>query len=277
MRKTAIIGVLAIGLLATGAQGAIWCYEMAEDLAVPQTNGSPAWLQSGDGYGDLAAGDFNLPEDAGRNKSGDPETCNAVYSRFSDTGSNGNDGYEMGLDEPAFTVDMCVHGEEVTAGSCPKSMGVRDSTLNGRGISIEPLAGGNSLRMRFFDGAGGMHGDVQLADQATGCVWRGARLSLPGDGICYVYDLGACAQPPYPLVAQVPMGGSGPGISGQGVHVNSLSGGLCMNSKWIADCLCIDTVRALGADDPAMCCCIPEPASLALLALGLVPVLRRRR
>ena len=280
-----VLGGIAVCMFATVANADILSYEMDKSLDDASYASDPfQWVKHGDGYGDLVAGDFNPPEDAGYNKIGQGNDPTAVSSRFSDTGSYGNDdwgisGFAQSPGSTGWTVDMRAWGEENTEGATARRSGGMSNASNaGRRIRIEPRnAANDSLRIVFVSAGPVATFYIDPTPDATNpTLFHMIRFVLPNDGSgIYLYDLERWDAATGWLLVGVctDIGGTHSAPGAGGLTLNAASGGQVTNSKFSADWVRIDTENALGAMDPIL----PEPVTLALLGLGALPMLRRRR
>ncbi len=285
------IGILACAVLSGTASAAVVTWDMGVAL-----DGAQTWAMTkvGDGYGDVAAGDFPPTGNAGINSS---EL--GPYSRLVDSGSYGNDGFVMqnSVSTPisaTYTIDLIVRGER-KVNSTGRSAGIRVGTATGTasaGIGIEPgsawgdvpeVTGGNSLWITIRNGAYVPYGFLfTRTNEYEGEAWRAIRLVSPGDNTLLVYDFvdgsgtGTLAGTAGP--GSWPGGGAGAELSALGFHLNSLSGGTVMSSGFSLLGLALNTDTALDGSAPYMLGVVPEPASVLLLTMfGGLALIRRRR
>lgn len=282
-----LVGILVCAMLAGTASAAVITWDMGVDLA------SQGMTKSEDGYGDIAAGDFNPPTNAGINATS-IGTYDA-YSRFVDTGSNGNDGftYQNGVNgsvAQTFTIDAILWGERAvnsTGRSASIRVGNNGGTASGQ-LGIEPGSawgnvpgltdpGGNSLWITIRNGGFVPFGFL-FTQTTTAHGWRAIRLVSPGDGSLLVYDFGE-GSGTGTLVGTVPAGSmpAGASVSALGFSLNSISGGTVTSSGFSALGLAMDNAQALGANDAYLLPAVPEPASMLLLAAFSGLALLRRR
>jgi len=283
------IGVLAGAMFCGVASAAVVTWDMGVDL-----NGAQTWAMTkvGDGYGDVAAGDFNPPTNAGVNSIA--QGPYNAFSRFVDSGSYGNDGFVMKNTAgtpigQTFTIDMIVKGERQLNGS-GRSMGLRvgnsGATISA-GVGIEPgtvfnpAFDGNALWMTCRNGGYIPHGALFLKT-TDAFEWRAVRITANGNGTVTLYDFlyGAAD-----YVGTVPEGGNwttmpagaGGELDALGFHLNSLSGGTVTFSGFSLLGLAMNTDAALDGATPFMLAAIPEPTSLLLVLFGGLTLIRRRR
>jgi len=284
--------VLACAMFCGWASAAVIVWNMGEQL---NDAGKQTWAMTkvGDGYGDIGAGDFNPPTNAGVNPI--VQGPYTAFSRFVDSGSYGNDGFVMKntVGTPigqTFTIDMIVKGER-KLNSTGRSMGLRvgnsGATISA-GVGIEPgtvfnpAFDGNALWMTCRNGAYIPHGALFLKT-TDAFEWRAVRITANGNGTVTLYDFlyGAAG-----YVGTVPEGGywtnlpagAGGELDALGFHLNSLSGGTVTWSGFSLLGLAMNTDTALDGTTPFMLAAIPEPASLLLFALfGGLTLIRRRR
>src|SRR4051812_26188842 len=143
-----------VSLFSGAVSGAVLTFEMT---VAPDAESTPM-TKVGDGFGDLAAGDFGAPLNAGLQGDG--------TARLVDSGNNGQDGYSVnniGGGAGTFTIDMKVRANNTVqpgAGNDIRSMGVSDGT-NQRGIRIEPAG------MTLVNGTGPVAGGAASVDLST--------------------------------------------------------------------------------------------------------------
>jgi len=155
--------------------------------------------------------------------------------------------------------------DTVIGSSTKRSMSVYDGA-NGRGIRIEKSG------LTLVDGGGGDKGKAAVDISAYHMI----RVAVSG-GNANIYDLESTPGAWTLLVGPIALGGSGFASETQvaegGISVNSLGGGSTSNSDFELDWLRLD----VGTDRGATGAIIPEPAALALMLVGGLPLLRRRR
>jgi MYXO-CTERM domain-containing protein len=175
-----------------------------------------------------------------------------------------NSGFVLGGFGPGFTLDVRVKVlENVTQGG-GKSMSILDSTGNGRGIKLRTDG------LELVNGSGVVRGYGY-----DGSQWQILRFSLSGNGTVdpYLWDAGSST---FIALGNQGLGGSGFNVQGQpagAIGIGSLAGSSTQSGKFLIDWAYVDTNVARGGTPPPM----PEPGTLALLALGALPLLRRRR
>ena len=279
MRSSIIWGLsflAAVLCFTSGAKAIVYSFAMDKEPSDASYPVPQKMLKVGGGWGQ--PGDL-VPnaEGAGLHVDLDGRT----WGRFSDTGAVGTDSFIWqnwvggGTNLGAYTIDMFLTGNEVVTGPVNatwQSMGFREGTAakNGRGIKIEPDA------LRFV----GANGAVVATATVNLTSWHIIRLAVPGNATCLVYDLGTNpgASVPvggWPLLATAGLGGSGANVGAQAAqNFNSSSPANTTNSQWDADWIRADDSHALGAYDAIL---TPEPATVVLLLLGGLPLVRRRR
>lgn len=287
------MGVLACAMFCGWASAAVIVWNMGEQL---NDAGKQTWAMTkvGDGYGDVGAGDFNPPTNAGINST--VQGPYTAFSRFVDSGSYGNDGFVVqngvqGTIGQTFTIDMIVRGERAL-NSNGRSMGLRvgnAGATKSTGVGIEPgtvfnpAFDGNALWMTCRSGAYIPHGALFLKT-TDAFEWRAVRITANGDGTVTLYDFlyGAAGYvgtvPEGGKWTNLPGGGAGAELTALGFHLNTLSGGTVTWSGFSLLGLALNTDTALDGTAPFMLPAIPEPASLLLFAvLGGLTLIRGRR
>lgn len=174
---------------------------------------------------------------------------------------SGNYGFYLGGGTGPFTMDIRVKVLEDVLEGKGKSLSFADSTGNGRGMKLRP--GGIEL----VDGSGVVrgYGPVDLTQ------WIIIRNSFPGNGTVDTLVWNGSA---FVHLGNQGLGGSGWSdvITPAGVGIGSLAGSSTQSGKFLIDWVYIDTAAALGDTPPPL----PEPATLAMLTLCAIPLLRRR-
>lgn len=290
MRSGLTIGVVC-AMFASVASAAVITWNMGVDLS--SASQTSPMTKSEDGYGDIAAGDFNSPINAGINATSIGSYD--AYSRFVDTGSHGNDGftYQNGVNgtvAQTFTIDAILWGESAlnSAGrSASIRVGNNGGTSSGQ-LGIEPGSvwgsvpgltdpGGNSLWITVRNGSFVPFGFL-FTQTTTAYGWRAVRLVSPGDGSLQFWDF-VDGSGTGTLIGTVPSG-SMPGggqVSALGFSLNSISGGAVLSSGFSCLGLAMDNAQALDGSAPYMLPAVPEPASLVLFAVFSGLALLRRR
>jgi hypothetical protein len=234
------------------------------EMSVPPDAEASPMIKIGDGFGDLAAGDFGAPNFGGLQ---DGTNGRAGTARFVDSGSHGNDGYYIQGFTGAWIVDMRISAEAEALPVTARCLSIREAAGKGRGVAIEPNTGGDSMVLNFVSGAG-IVGTVIVPDNPMSTSnFHLIRLSLPNDGTVLVYDL---ENPLVPfgektLLGTVNLGGTGFAgelTTGGGFALNSLLNNGTSFSKFSADWVRIT---------------IPEPVTLTLLVLGAGPMVIGQR
>jgi MYXO-CTERM domain-containing protein len=253
-----VVALVGVGFFACGASAAVVGWEFTVD---PTSEATPML-----GY----ASDVAWPPDngvytpyggttAGTGLQGDGTAI------FADAPTeSANSGFVLGGFGPGYTLDVRVKVLENVTQTAGKSMSIVDSTGNGRGIKLrtdglELVSGTSVVRGYGYDGT----------------QWQILRFSMSGDGTVdpYLWDVGTNSF--IPLGNQA-LGGSGSNTMGQpnaSIGIGSLAGSSTQSGKFQIDWAYVDTTTARGGTPPPM----PEPGTLALLALGAAPLLRRRR
>jgi len=243
-----VVALAAVGFFACGANAAVMGWDFDAD---PDTGPNPM-TRVGTGYG------------TGTGLVGDGT---AIF--WDSLSVGGNNGFIIGGWTGGYTFDIRVKVlESVTNSTSAKSLSFKqyaqDGTLvdQGRGVALDTnairLTGNGTVRTYGAD----------LTD------FRWIRLSVPNDGNVYPYLWDASTSTWIDLGFQG-LGQSGPGaeIVRAGIALGSLSGSGTTTGKFVIDTAGVDSSVARGAVGAP----IPEPATLALLALGAIPMLRRRR
>ena len=107
--------------------------------------------------------------------------------------------------------------------------------------------------------------------------WQILRFSLPNDGSVHPYLWDGNTSSWTDLGAQG-LGGSGGNLSpatAAGFAIGSMAGSSTQSGKFQIDKAYIDNAAARGGEGLPLW--VPEPTTLVLLALGVMPLLRRRR
>ena len=109
------VALVSLGLFAAGASAAQLNYEMdvnPDDALL----GANAMTKANNGWGGIAAGDFNDPPAAGLG-TGVGGYAPSGYARFVDSGNTGRNGYFRSGFAGAWTADMRIFVEQSTGGS----------------------------------------------------------------------------------------------------------------------------------------------------------------
>lgn len=281
----------AAGLAAysSGAMASVIIWNMSVSPAadtVPMTV-----VGTGDGFGN-GGSDNGSPHFAGvQNGTNGP----VGTARYVDSGATGNQGmYRQGFGS-AWTADLRISVEVSVAPSNGSMASFRATTdggtnFGGRTIGfldrntagLGPNGGGNGFRLRIGQGVIG-DSEATVPDSSLSTTFHSIRLVFPGDQTVKLYDLeqdlDAGPGVNYVLLKTFLVGGGSTGMdsnltTGGGLFLNSDANNGTTAGRMSLDWLAVNNNTALGATDVAM---VPEPATLAMLVLGCVPMLIRRR
>lgn len=274
-----LVAVAGIAIFVGSATASQINWEMSVDPlsdTVPMTN-VPG---TGDGFGNGTT-DTGSPHYSGlQNGTNGP----AGTARYVDSGSTGNNGMYRQTFGGSWTADIRIKVEGTTTGSGGRSIGVAYADGAGRAIAFGTGTGnGFTFKLRHS----GDFNSAVVPDNGGADGFHMIRMAFVDDvnNSISVYDLenDTDAGPGYNwnllLFDNVNMNGATgkPGslsaLAG-GIMLNSESGGITSFSKYLVDWLRVNNNTALTSTDAIM---VPEPTTLALLALGALPMLRRRR
>ncbi|MBI4578918.1 MAG: hypothetical protein HY718_04395 [Planctomycetes bacterium] len=253
-RRASILFCAVYSLLVSWTAGPVHADILYYELSVGPDAEAVPMVKLGDGYGDLASGDFGPPRNAGLQGDG--------TARLVDSGTHGKDGYYIIGLGATFTVELRVKANGAVlpaSGNDRRSMGIHDGG-NGRGILIEPEG------LTLVSGTGPVGGGFAAADLTS---LHRIRLTVAG-GQVTLYDLenDLDAGPGVNfavLAGPVNLGGSGAPAeitTGGGLSINTLdviNGSSVQNSDYTLDWLRVDRGTALGASDDV----IPDPPPLS--------------
>ncbi len=290
--------LVSIGVFAAGASAAQINYEMSVSPlsdTVPMTNVTGS---AGDGFGNGTT-DNASPWFAGLQNGTNGTAGTARFVDSSDT--SGNNGMLKQGFAGGYTVDMRIFVELSTtgAGGDPNgrtAMAVSEANNHSRAISFlnsndaglgGPVAAPNAFRFRIGINVTGT-GTEEISvpnNPANPTSFHMVRMVIPNNTTLKLYDLENDLDPGAGVNWNLL--GTYTGLTGNtgrpsslnstttgGIELNSESGGNTRSSKFSLDWLRINDSAALGATDPIM---VPEPATLALMITGLLPLMMRRR
>jgi hypothetical protein len=280
LKRTSWMAAAGLAFYASGAQASQINWEMSvsplvDTVAMTNVPGT------GDGFGNGTT-EVASPHFSGlQNGTNGP----AGTARFVDSGSTGNNGMYRQTFGGDWSADLRINVEATTAGGGGRSIGIAYADGAGRAIAFTDGTG-NGFTFRVV--SSGTVNSANVPDNGGSDGFHMIRMVLhddAGQNTLAVYDLenDTDAGPGYNwnllLFDNVNMNGA----TGKPGSLSALAGGIMLNSesnsgtsssKYLMDWLRVNNNTALTANDPIM---VPEPATLAMLILGGVPMLIRRR
>jgi hypothetical protein len=285
IKGCACLSALAgMAIFTSGARASQINWEMSVSPMADTVPMSNAAGSTGDGFGNGTT-DNASPVFAGLQDG--THGAPAGSARFVDDTSSGNNGMYRQTFGGDWSADLRIKVEATTAGSGGRSIGI--AYLDGAGRAIAFGTGtGNGFTFKVRSNAD-IPGDVVgVPDNGGADGFHMIRMVLHDDAVNNTFklydlenDLDAGPGVNWNLLLSDSANMNGAtgkptslGGAAGGIELNSESGGTTTLSQFVLDWLRVNNNTALGATDPIM---TPEPATLALLALGGIPMVMRRR